>query len=305
MSALPSWDPQNVVDAEQATELIQGQFPELLLNRIEPLGAGWDNTAYLVNESYVFRFPRRDVAVPLMELEMKALPEIAKRVPLKVPQLKWFGKPTQHYQWPFAGYQMIDGITACGLNLSEQERATMAPILATFLKALHSIPEAKGLSLGLSHDPMKKLNTDKRIPMTRALLDRLKERKLLPHLKPYRALLRDCQGITDNTPFSVVHGDFYVRHLIVDSTRTVCGVIDWGDVHVGNPAVDLSILHTFLPPSSHDEFMSIYGPISDSAWMLSKLRALFYGCVLLDYGVAQNDERLIAEARFMLKNVVD
>ena len=36
-----------------------------------------------------------------------------------------------------------------------------------------------------------------------------------------------------------VHGDLYSRHLLVDDAGRPCGVIDWGDCHVGDPAVDL------------------------------------------------------------------
>ena len=41
---------------------------------LRPLGAGWDNTVFLVNESFVFRFPRREIAVACMEAEIRVLP---------------------------------------------------------------------------------------------------------------------------------------------------------------------------------------------------------------------------------------
>ena len=46
------------------------------------MGAGWDNTAYLVNGEWVFRFPRRTIAVPLLEAEGRVLPKLAPRLPL-------------------------------------------------------------------------------------------------------------------------------------------------------------------------------------------------------------------------------
>ena len=47
-----------------------------------------------------------------------------------------------------------------------------------------------------------------------------------------------------------VHGDLYARHLLLDETRLPSGVIDWGDVHLGDPALDLSVAISFLPPAA-------------------------------------------------------
>src|SRR5207253_3160794 len=63
-----------------------------------------------------------------------------------------------------------------------------------------------------------------------------------------------------------VHGDLYARHLIVDEHHTATGVLDWGDVHLGDPAIDLTLAFTFLPPESRDAFRAAYGPIDDATW---------------------------------------
>jgi aminoglycoside phosphotransferase (APT) family kinase protein len=79
------WCPEHVVDADLAREMVEARFPQLMPARVEPLGAGWDSTAYLVNEVWVFRFPRRSVAVSCLEQETRLLPSVAPRVPLPVP----------------------------------------------------------------------------------------------------------------------------------------------------------------------------------------------------------------------------
>ncbi|HXR43271.1 MAG TPA: hypothetical protein VN759_00605, partial [Pseudolysinimonas sp.] len=53
------WAPEVEVTPELATALIESQCPALAPARLEAMGAGWDNTAYLVNGDWVFRFPRR------------------------------------------------------------------------------------------------------------------------------------------------------------------------------------------------------------------------------------------------------
>ena len=106
------WAAEATVGPEQARRLVESQFPALAPARIEPFGVGWDNTAYLVNGSAVFRFPRRQMAVPLLENECRVLPRLAGRLTLPVPRPEWVGTPTAEYGWPFAGYPMLPGRTA-------------------------------------------------------------------------------------------------------------------------------------------------------------------------------------------------
>ena len=67
------WDADVELSREAAARLIVRQFPALAPARLALLGAGWDNTAYLVNERFVFRFPRRRDPVTLCALTAAVL----------------------------------------------------------------------------------------------------------------------------------------------------------------------------------------------------------------------------------------
>src|SRR6516164_1241820 len=101
------WSAEFVVSADLARSLIEAQFPHLAPARVEALGVGWDNSAFRVNDAYVFRFPRRQIAVPLLGVEAGLLPALAPRLPLPVPAPTFLGRPTEAYPWPFAGHPMI------------------------------------------------------------------------------------------------------------------------------------------------------------------------------------------------------
>ena len=62
----PQWTPEIVVDLALATRLIETQFPEFRGAPIERYGAGWDNAAFLVDGSALFRFPQRTLSAPLL-----------------------------------------------------------------------------------------------------------------------------------------------------------------------------------------------------------------------------------------------
>ena len=70
------------------------------------------------------------------------------------------------------------------------------------------------------------------------------------------------------------HLDIYAVHMLIDKSKNLCGIIDWGDVHIGNPAIDLNILFSFLPPAGRTMFLQTYGPISKQTEQLALFRAI-------------------------------
>jgi aminoglycoside phosphotransferase (APT) family kinase protein len=284
-----SWEAEQIIDPVQALEMIVEQFPGLGAKRIELLGSGWDNTAYLVNESLVFRFPRRKVAVAILEHEAAILPRIAALLPLAVPVPKWVGKPSGDYPWPFIGYPMLPGQSACGANLSDEERSRCAEPLARFLKALHALSLSMGKEARLPGDLIARLDVER---LTKAIEKNLSEIEC-PHR--FDKILARAPLLRKPLCSAIVHGDFYVRHLLVDEKHELTGVIDWGDVHLGDVAVDLSIAHSFLPPSAHALFRAAYGEISEETWELSRFRALCSSTYLIDFGQNTGDIAILRE----------
>ena len=96
------WAADIEIDARLATELIREQFG-LDIQSVSEMQAGWDNQPFLVNNDIVFRFPRRKVAMELLERESKVLPFIAPKLPVAIPSPIYIGKPSQDYPYPFHG----------------------------------------------------------------------------------------------------------------------------------------------------------------------------------------------------------
>ena len=258
------WEPELIVDADLARRLIAAQFPELTDASVRPIGSGWDNAAYLVEEHLVFRFPQRAIAAPLMPKELAALPRIAPHLPFPAPLPRYAGKPSDEYPWQFGGYEILLGVSACSRDLSDEDRHALAHDLGTLLKALHAIEPQPLLAAGLPPDTIGKLDP-KRLHVDEA---------------PLEGTLR------------VVHGDLYARHLLVDQRNRLCGVIDWGDVHYGLPAVDLSVVHMMVPAAFHGAFFAAYGTVDERAWRFARYRARHHATFALESAVARGDARL-------------
>lgn len=278
-----AWSAELVVSSALAQSLIEAQFPQLAPVRAEAIGAGFDNTAFCVNSVYIFRFPRRQFAVQFLEAETRLMPVLAPRLPLPVPQPMFVGHPTDAYPWPFAGYQMLPGRTACSAILDDDQRAAMARPLARFLATLHTIPVADATRYGAGPDTIARLDLVRRVPRARADLARLAERRLVEDIDPFLTILDSAPANYAPAADTLVHGDLYARHLLVDDDGGLAGVIDWGDVHLGDRAVDLAIAHTFLPPVAHEAFLDAYGPVDDTTWSIARLRALWHTLTVLAY----------------------
>ena len=61
------------------------------------------------------------------------------------------------------------------------------------------------------------------------------------------------------------------------------GIIDWGDVHAGDVAVDLGIAYTLFPPSGRRRFFAAYGDLDRDTHLLARFRAASHTLAVLEY----------------------
>jgi hypothetical protein len=66
-------------------------FPDLRVERIVALGEGWDSVAFLVNESVVFRIPKRPTVARQMASELAILRVVRRYVSVTVPDIRYIG----------------------------------------------------------------------------------------------------------------------------------------------------------------------------------------------------------------------
>jgi aminoglycoside phosphotransferase (APT) family kinase protein len=295
------WTAEHRVDKALAQQLIESQFQQLAPAQIQFAGEGWDNVAYQVNNNYLFRFPRRQFGADCVPAEIKLLPFLAKQLPLPIPNPIFSGKPTAEYPWPFLGYQYLEGQEACAARLTMPERAQLATPLAQFLKALHSIAIKKVATLGAQHNRIRKLDIQFRQPQALEHVEYIAQHKLFDHCSTLFALLESLKELHKDELITLVHGDLYARHLLINKHRQLSGIIDWGDLQIDHPASDLSIVFTLLPTNTHDTFFANYGTISDHTKQLMLFNALRHTTAIAVFAHSINDANLLAEMLIALR----
>ncbi|MGE0430769.1 MAG: phosphotransferase [Planctomycetota bacterium] len=304
------WDPEVELPRDLVARLIGRHMPRLApLNQLELLGQGWDNAAWLVNGTHVVRFVRRELGVALLRAECEFLPWLAPQLPVAVPVPDVFVERDPEYVFPFASYEMLPGRTGCRVPLDDAARAALALPLARFLGALHAVPRPTDRELPGDH--LGRADRARRVERLCIKLDDMVNTSAIDAgiAAAVKATLRRT-ATSPAWPAEPVwcHGDFYARHILLDDHAQLCGVIDWGDVHIGDPAGDASIACSLLPPSSRDAFFAEWSRVSgleEDAGLRDRaqFRALQYGVYLLDYGLSVDDAAMRDIARYALRAV--
>jgi aminoglycoside phosphotransferase (APT) family kinase protein len=200
-----------VVRVEEAlAEALPGVEPRTL----RTIETGWDSVAVDVDGEWILRVARRDEVAATYRVEIVLLPELAPMFSVAIPVPVRAG-PDWILTRRIAGKPFHTG-------------AEIRP-LGELLAALHAFDVERARQLGAeTHDPQ----TD---------VERFRTH-VLPLLDPgersaAEALL-DEHAAAAYAP-RLTHADLGPEHVLVECGR-ITGVIDWTDMRVGDPAIDLA-----------------------------------------------------------------
>ena len=290
----------NVPRAE--IELDQGQVHTLVsqhrdleISDLRLLAVGWDNAAWLVNQSWVFRFPRHTGASTLLAREIAVLPRLARRLPLRIPVPEFIGRPLGDYPWPSFGARLIPGRELPEAEMPEADRIGIARQLGALLARLHKPDLATEFGTSVRRRP-ERSDVARSLPRDMERLEAVGAAGLWSIPTRARELIADAARLPPATDLVLVHGDLHVRHLLVDGSASLMGVIDWGDVALAHPSVDLQIGWSGFSGEARREFLAAYGEIPDDWALRAMVAALFYSATLALYARRDDASKLEREA---------
>ena len=303
---MPEWSAEVVVDRERARRLIAGQFPSVELRSLRLLAEGWDNAVWVADDAWLFRFPRREIAIRGVEREIAVLPRLAPRLPSPIPRPELIGRPADDYPWPFFGTRLLPGGEAAEAGLTDEARVRLAGPFGRFLRTLHGPEVLAALAAqDLSADPMGRADMALRVPRTLEVLREVERLGLWRAPGSLGSALEAARALPAPAASAVVHGDLHVRHLLVGPEGELTGVIDWGDLCRADPCVDLILFWSFLPPQARDAFLAAYGPVDPERLLRARVLSLFLSATLLLYAAHEDMPNLRAESLAGLSRTAD
>jgi len=298
------WDAGGSIDEELVRHLISSQFPELPLRALHLLADGWDNAVWLVNEEWAFRFPRLSGVVPGIEREMNLLPRLAPRMPLPIPVPKFFGRPADGYPAPFFGARLIPGVELAETGLPDEGRVPAARQLGAFLRRLHEPTLAAEFDAALPRRP-ERTDIARSLPQEMERMNAVASAGLWNVPPQATELVTRAAALPMLSETVLVHGDLHVRHLLVDEAGDAAGVIDWGDISLAHPSIDLQIGWSGFSGMARAAFLEAYGPVPNGWTLRARLSALFYSATLALYAHRDGLQKLKQEAIAGLRRATD
>ena len=294
------WHNDCPLTSKQIVEILMRQFPQLCPITVCPVGEGWDNTTWQVNDHWLFRFPKNQEANQLLQNELHLLPAL-QYLPLTLPEPQWIGQPDKFFPFQFYGHVFLQGTPLDKCSLDVTERALLAKPLGYFLKALHTLPLDRALSIGATYRSEPIFN----IARVQASFRYLMEHHILNSAEPWVSFF-ETWHTTEIAPVTVLaQGDLHAKHLLLNSNKQLSSVIDWGDSQLSHPAIDLAIAYQLFPLTTQKEFFEAYGDISDNTKLLTTLRAIYSAVSMAWYAHKIQDNFLLQESLYNLQMICD
>jgi aminoglycoside phosphotransferase (APT) family kinase protein len=279
---------EHEIDEALVRRLLAEQFPEwadLQLSRVAPDGTV--NAIFRLGDELSVRLARREGPTEPGGKEIEWLPRLAPLLPLDVPVPVAQGRPNSEYPWFWDVHVWVEGAT---VPVEEIDAIQAALDLAAFVAALQQVDPAGA-------PPGRGIPLSKRDRAFRYWLERFDGDPAVA-VEWERAL---AAPPWDGPP-AWHNGDLDVRNWLVRDGR-ITGVIDWGEMGMGDPACDVMVAWKLHSRDARDAFREAL-PTDDATWERARGWVLSQAVAALAYYTPANNLALYQEAERWLELVM-
>ncbi len=260
--------------------LIEETFPGLKTTGLKPLMLGGEFDTWEAAGA-VIKFPRHAEASANLDTEIVLHEALVQRLGAMVPTLRAVGEPTGSFPWRTAAFDRArgrQGQTSDGpiVRPKPWARTSLAKEVAGALSALHTTPAKVAKTAGV---PKREVDLGGVDPSEKTIAWAT---KIVGHrldtflVNPFPA------GTPKAGPKVLCHTGIKGEHIYVseDGTR-LTAIVDWADVAVSDPALDLAGFAIWLGPTFVHEVLEFYtgpvdGGIEERAVYLARANLLIF-----------------------------
>jgi aminoglycoside phosphotransferase (APT) family kinase protein len=276
------------IDETLVRRLLGEQFPEwngLPLRRIEPTGTV--HAIFRLGDELSVRLPRVKGPSSPGSKESRWLPKLAPLLPVDVPIPVAQGRPSEAYPWFWEIHTWVHGEIA---PVETIDPISAANDLSELIEALQRVspegaPPGRGIPLARRDDEFRhwlaRFDGDPRVAAEW-------ERALAA--PPWAG------------PPVWHHGDLDARNWLIRDGR-ISGVIDWGEMGIGDPACDLMVAWKLHSAPARDALRDAL-PADDATWERARGWVLSQAVAILAYYTPANNPTLVHEAEHWLELVL-
>lgn len=246
-----------------AKRLLSQQAPHLAPLDVRPSPtSGSSNWVFRVGEHLAMRMPRSGDDEGDLAKELAWLPTLAGGIATPIPRVEFVGAASELFPHAWAVVTWVEGHTPTGLDTAAQ--SNLADGLGEFTRELHAI-DTQGLAGGAERwgyrcgEPVTQ-TTDEWVEEAAGDLADLFDPA---QVKAAWRLIRDVAPLSGSPVW--VHTDLSAENVLVDADGHLSGVIDFGGLGIGDPAIDLLYAWDLFDPSARQTFARAAGA-DDAAW---------------------------------------
>jgi aminoglycoside 2''-phosphotransferase len=225
-----------------AVRVLRAAMPELRWDSARYVDEGWDHEVLLLDDRLVVRFPNEAYYRRMLDAERIVLDLLASRCRMSLPRVTDIAPDRR-----FAVHEFVPGETLTPRRfaaLPPRDRDEIADRLAELLTALHAIDPGL-LPAGTPFWTV----ADEDAGVARLASTGLPRLLTPAEMTVVEAILADVPDLLAGAPSPVlVHGDVYEDHLLWDAGRRRLGLLDFSDLALGDPAIDLAELIDYGRP---------------------------------------------------------
>lgn len=221
------------LDASTLAARIRAEFPTLSFAHTRLDDAGDDHAALILDEAWVFRFPRT-AAVAAHDVHQRSLLQRLNPLsPVPTPDPIFVSAANE-----FAGYRMLPGRPLEGAvfeMLRPEAKAQCLKQLGSFLACLHGLPASLGAGGPQAWSGAQYVARYRR---RRTRLCSAAPSDLLASMDRFYVAFPDA---VDRAGRTLIHGDLSTDHILIAPEEDgLSGIIDFTDATVGDPAFDFT-----------------------------------------------------------------
>lgn len=232
------------ITTQLVKKLIDAQFPKWRALEVRPVAhGGHDNRTFHLGDEMAVRLPSGPAYVAQVEKEAQWLPFLARHLSLPISSPVAIGVPMDEYPFPWSINRYIAGETTNAHNITDAKGFAME--LASFLQELQSIDTTDAPAAG-EHNFFRGASPSVYSSQVEEALQA--QRDIWP-VEKLSALWARAVATTWEHPPVWLHGDVAPGNLLVQN-GSLCGVIDFGIMGIGDPACDYAMAWTFFDERS-------------------------------------------------------
>lgn len=286
-----------VNDLTTGSEIIKDRFPEFTNSQLVGDDSGWDNYAIIVDDEYLFRFPRRQESLDQIRREAEVLDILHAKLPKHIEVPRYLATNLDD-DYPFVYYKMIQGQPLTKElydGFSEEEKDRFVNYMVEFLHTLHDIDIENCKNLEKVNAPSKYRDFYQQV--TKVCLKHLTPDEQRKIKRLFEGYLRDT-SMQNYSPVAV-HGDLSENHILI--TQNGIGIIDFSEMCYFDEAGD------FMDVSSEELRTAMLDAYEADNTLREKvrLRVLVRPLIVFgDYarrGDTEQMERLVAKMKGLLE----